>query len=86
VLPAVARAELVAALRPVDRVVIFDELTPEVVLGRLRPDVHAKGSDYADGDLPERHVVESYGGRVEFLPFLEGYSTSSILAGLDDRG
>jgi rfaE bifunctional protein nucleotidyltransferase chain/domain len=86
VMPAVARAETLAALRAVDRVVVFEELTPEVALERLRPDVHTKGADYADRSLPERDVVESFGGRIEFLPLVEGFSTSEIVAGLEKSG
>ena len=76
--PAEQRAEVVAALAVVDRVVVFDEPTPEAALDRLRPDVHTKGADYADRDLPERAVVEGYGGEVELLPFVPGISTSEL--------
>lgn len=76
------RAEVVAALESVDRVVVFDETTPERALADLRPDIHAKGADYAPPDgkpLPERDLVESYGGRIEFLPFVPARSTSSLV-------
>jgi D-glycero-beta-D-manno-heptose 1-phosphate adenylyltransferase len=76
------RAEVVAALESVDHVVIFDETTPERALAELQPDVHAKGSDYAPPNgrpLPERELVESYGGRIEFLPFVPARSTSSLV-------
>jgi D-beta-D-heptose 7-phosphate kinase/D-beta-D-heptose 1-phosphate adenosyltransferase len=76
--PAEQRAEILAALAVVDRVVVFDEPTPEVALGQLRPDVHTKGADYADRELPERAVVESYGGTVELLPFVPGISTTEL--------
>jgi rfaE bifunctional protein nucleotidyltransferase chain/domain len=82
VVPAEERAELVAALEPVDAVLIFGEDTPEACLAALRPDVHAKGADYAPPDgkpMPEAVVVESYGGRIEFLPLIEGRSTSRLL-------
>src|SRR5439155_17026065 len=71
IFPLEERAALLAALRPVDYVVPFDEETPEEALSRLRPDVHCKGEDYAPPHgkpVPERQVVESYGGRLEFLP------------------
>ena len=82
VVPAAERAELVASLRPVDYVVVFSESTPEAVLPQLRPDVHTKGADYAPPDgkpLPEREVVESYGGRIEFLPLVPDRSTSQLV-------
>src|SRR5205823_7899563 len=80
--PADERAALVAALRPVDYVVVFDEDTPEAVLGRVRPDVHVKGADYAPPDgkpIPELAVVEDYGGRVEFLPLVPRRSTTELV-------
>lgn len=85
IIPVEQRAEVLAALKSVDYVVVFDEDTPEEVLGRLQPDVHAKGEDYAERDLPERAVVESYGGRVEFLPLVPGVSTTAIVDRLGER-
>jgi len=76
--PVEQRAAIVAALRPVDHVVVFDELTPEQALARLQPDVHAKGADYEGRDLPERGVVEAYGGAVELLPLVPGISTTEL--------
>ena len=69
------RAELLAALRPVDMVVIFDEDTPRELLSRLRPDVLAKGGDYRAEELPGREFVDE----VVILPLLEGHSTTRIL-------
>ena len=66
-LPEEARAELVAALEPVDYVVIFDELTAADVLRDLRPDVHCKGTDYSVETVPERDLVKSYGGVVQIV-------------------
>jgi phosphoheptose isomerase len=77
------RAELLAALRPVDYVVVFDDDTPETVLGDVRPDVHTKGTDYGGSDgkpVPEQAVVEAYGGRVEFLPLVPERSTTNLVA------
>jgi rfaE bifunctional protein nucleotidyltransferase chain/domain len=82
ILPAEERAELLSALACVDYVVIFDELTPEAALARLQPDVHCKGADYAlphGKPIPEAALVESYGGRVEFLPLVPGTSTSDLI-------
>jgi D-beta-D-heptose 7-phosphate kinase/D-beta-D-heptose 1-phosphate adenosyltransferase len=76
------RAELLAALGCVDHVVLFDDLEPSRVLRAVRPDVHCKGADYAPPrgkPVPERAVVEAHGGRVEFLPLLEGLSTSELI-------
>ena len=80
--PVEDRADLLAALEPVDYVVVFDGPTPEPALARLRPDVHCKGGDYAPPNgrpVPEAELVVAYGGRVEFLPFLPGHSTSDLI-------
>jgi phosphoheptose isomerase len=82
VMAAAERAEVLSALRAVDHVVVYEEDTPEGALERLRPDVHAKGADYAPPNgkpLPERAVVEAYGGRIEFLPFVDGISTTELV-------
>lgn len=82
IVPAAERAELVAALECVDAVTIFEALTPEVALGRLKPDVHCKGAEYAAGDVnvvPEAQVVAAYGGQVAFLPMLANHSTTEII-------
>jgi D-beta-D-heptose 7-phosphate kinase/D-beta-D-heptose 1-phosphate adenosyltransferase len=82
--PVEQRAELVAALAPVDCVVVFDEPTPERALGRLQPEVHTKGADYEGRELPERAVVESYGGSIELLPLVPGVSTTELERRLRD--
>jgi rfaE bifunctional protein nucleotidyltransferase chain/domain len=82
ILPEADRAEILAALMCVDAVVIFDELTPEESLRRLKPEVHCKGADYAPPHgkpVPEAKVVEAYGGRVEFLPLVPGVSTTDLV-------
>ncbi len=75
------RAELLAALEPVDYVTIFDEPDPRAALARLRPNIHCKGAEYADGarQLPEREIVLGYGGEIRFLPFHPGLSTTAII-------
>ncbi len=80
-MPQEDRAEVLSALEMVDYVVIFDETEPSVPLGRLRPDVHCKGEEYADGKrpVPERSIVESYGGVIRFLPLHAGRSTTGLL-------
>lgn len=72
------RAIMLAAFTCVDYVVIFDDLTPVRMLGRIRPTIHCNGSDWGKG-IVERDVVESNGGTVKILPLIEGYS-SSVLA------
>ncbi len=81
IVPAAERAELLAALRAVDYVVLFSEDTAEALVGHLQPDVYVKGSDYGPGakDLPEARIVESYGGRVAYVPLVLGRSTSDIV-------
>jgi rfaE bifunctional protein nucleotidyltransferase chain/domain/rfaE bifunctional protein kinase chain/domain len=73
------RAQVLLALDSVDAVVIFDEDEPSTALDRLRPDVWAKGADYAGTVLPEADLVRSWGGRVQLLPLLPGRSTTAIL-------
>jgi rfaE bifunctional protein nucleotidyltransferase chain/domain len=75
------RAELIAALEMVDYVTIYDEPTPIAVLSGLRPDIHCKGAEYADGarPVPERETVLGYGGQIRFLPFHPGHSTTGLV-------
>ena len=84
-LPAEARAELVAALESVDYVVVFDDLTAEGVLRDLRPDVHCKGTDYSAETVPERMVMESLGGRVCIVGDVKSHSTRELLAEIVKR-
>ncbi len=73
------RAAVLAALDCVDAVVIFDEDTPVEALERLRPDVFAKGADYAVADLPEAATLASWGGETVVVPYLQGRSTTRLL-------
>jgi phosphoheptose isomerase len=82
VFPCAERVELLAALEVVDAILVFDDATPERVLAEVKPDVHVKGADYADKPIPERAIVEAYGGRVELVPLVVGRSTSDALAKL----
>jgi D-beta-D-heptose 7-phosphate kinase/D-beta-D-heptose 1-phosphate adenosyltransferase len=75
-----ARAAVLAALRSVDLVVVFDEDTPEELIRATRPDVIFKGADYAGREVPGAAFVTSYGGAVELLPLLDGYSTTQTMA------
>ena len=80
ILPAADRAELVAALRGVDFVVIFPEPTVGPLLEALRPDVHCKGTDYTVASVPERAIVEAYGGRTAIVGDPKDHSTRELLA------
>jgi len=79
VMPAAERAELVASLESVTYVTVFNEPTVEQLLLTLKPDVHAKGTDYTEETVPERAVVRSYGGRVAIVGDPKDHSTSAIL-------
>jgi rfaE bifunctional protein nucleotidyltransferase chain/domain len=79
ILPERDRAELVASLQAVDLVTIFEEPTVTELLLEIRPDVHAKGTDYTEETVPERDVVRSYGGRVAIVGDPKDHSTSEIL-------
>jgi D-glycero-beta-D-manno-heptose 1-phosphate adenylyltransferase len=84
VLTAADRAELVAALRVVDYVVVFPEMTVGPLLELLRPDVHCKGTDYTIETVPERDVVRSYGGRIAIVGDPKDHSTRDLLARIAD--
>lgn len=73
------RALLLAALEVVDAVCLFDEPTPRELIAALSPDVLVKGGDYAIDAVVGRSEVESAGGRVVLIPFVDGYSTTSIV-------
>jgi phosphoheptose isomerase len=88
VVPARERAELVSGLDCVDAVIVFEELTPEAALARLQPDVHCKGAEYAPPHgraVPEARLVQSYGGKVEFLPMVAGLSTTNLVERVRQR-
>lgn len=73
------RAEVLSALRSVDYVVIFDENSPIDLILQIKPDVHTKGADYTIETLPEAKQIISAGTKIEFIEFVEGKSTTSIL-------
>jgi rfaE bifunctional protein nucleotidyltransferase chain/domain len=79
VLSAGDRAELVAALRAVDYVVIFPDPTVARLLSLLEPDVHCKGTDYTEDSVPERETVRAYGGRVAIVGDSKDHSTTELL-------
>lgn len=73
------RAEILCALECVDYVVLFDESSPVDLLCELKPDVYTKGADYTIDTLPEAKPVMQNGGRVEFISFVEGKSTTNVI-------
>jgi rfaE bifunctional protein nucleotidyltransferase chain/domain len=82
VLPQQDRAELVAALRAVDYVVVFSEPTVTPLLELLQPAVHCKGTDYTVETVPERETVRAYGGRIAIVGDPKDHSTSDLLTRL----
>ena len=79
IMAALDRAEIVAALRAVDYVVIFPEPTVAPLLELLKPDVHCKGTDYALDTVPEREIVLAYGGRIAIVGDPKDHSTSELV-------
>ena len=79
IVPEMQRAEVVAALKPVDGVVIFSETTATALLEALQPDIYVKGGDYSLETLPEASVVQAYGGRIELVKVEIPSSTTGII-------
>ena len=73
------RAEILCALECVDYVVMFDESSPKNLLCEIKPDVHTKGADYTIETLPEAKSIIANGGRIEFISFVEGKSTTKVI-------
>ena len=80
ILAAHDRAEMVAAIRGVDYVVVFDEPTVGPLLELIRPDVHCKGTDYTVESVPERETVRRYGGRIAIVGDPKDHSTRDLLS------
>ena len=80
IVPEYARARVLAGLAAVDAIAIFDEPTPLDMMINLRPDVIVKGGDYVADEIVGAHQVRSWGGRVKIVPFVEGFSTSQLIA------
>lgn len=79
------RAELIAALRCVDLVTIFDEPTVEELIRAIRPDVHAKGTDYTEDTVPERDVIREVGGRVAIAGDPKDHSSTELIGKTRDK-
>ena len=86
IMPAQERAELLAALRAVDYVVIFPDRTVDRLLERLKPAVHCKGTDYTPDTVPERDIVRAYGGRTAIVGDPKDHSTRDLLARIAQSG
>jgi D-glycero-beta-D-manno-heptose 1-phosphate adenylyltransferase len=84
ILPEHERAELIGALEVVDAVVIFDDETPATIVAALQPDVLVKGADWAHDAIVGRDTVEARGGRVVRIEVVPGYSTSRIVARMQE--
>ena len=79
------RAEVIAGLRAVDYVTIFHEPTVTELLLALRPDIHAKGTDYTEESVPERDVVRSFGGRVQIVGDPKDHSSTEMMGRVTDE-
>jgi rfaE bifunctional protein nucleotidyltransferase chain/domain len=80
------RAEILAALRQVTYVTIFDDVSPRTLIGKLLPDVLAKGGDYGIDEIHGREEVEAAGGKVVSLPFIAGASTTAVIERMKKSG
>ncbi len=85
IMPAVERAELLGAMTAVDAVVVFEGDTVDALVRRLRPDVHAKGTDYTEDSVPERETVRAAGGRVAIAGDPKDHSTRDLIADIVAR-
>jgi rfaE bifunctional protein nucleotidyltransferase chain/domain len=79
IVPASERAEIVAALESVDAVVVFEEDSPSALLDEIKPDVHAKGTDYTPDTVPEREVVRRNGGRTAIVGDPKDHATTDLI-------
>ena len=78
-MPEAERAEILSAISSVDYLLLFDDLTVDRILLELRPDIHAKGTDYSEASVPEAATVRSYGGRVAIVGDAKEHSTRDYL-------
>jgi rfaE bifunctional protein nucleotidyltransferase chain/domain len=78
-MPAVEREELLAALRAVDHVVVFDDDTADALVAAVRPHIHAKGTDYTTESVPERETVRRHGGRVAIVGDPKDHATRDVI-------
>lgn len=85
-MPENERAEIVASFRCVDAVTIFDEPTVEELIKAIRPDFHAKGTDYTTDTVPEREIVRAYGGQVAIVGDPKDHSSTELILKLGGVG
>ncbi len=85
IIPQTERVEIIAHLAVIDAIVLFDTLTVAPILEILRPDVHAKGTDYTVSTVPEREVVESFGGRTVICGDPKDHATTDVLGTILER-
>ncbi|HXI11961.1 MAG TPA: adenylyltransferase/cytidyltransferase family protein [Thermoanaerobaculia bacterium] len=78
-IPSAERAELIASLRAVDYVIVFEERSPRALLAAIKPDLHCKGTDYTEDSVPEKDLVQSYGGRVVITGDPKDHSTTELI-------
>ena len=79
VMPAAERAEIIASIRGVSYVTVFDDKSPARLLQELRPDFQAKGTDYTADSVPEAEIVKAYGGKVVIVGDPKDHSTTAVL-------
>lgn len=84
-MPAGERVELLSALRSVDHVVVFDDDTADTLIAAIRPDVHAKGTDYTPDSVPERETVRAHGGRVAIVGDPKDHATRDVIGEIARR-
>jgi rfaE bifunctional protein nucleotidyltransferase chain/domain len=86
IIPELQRAEILAALKPVDGVVIFTEPTADRLLATLQPEIYAKGGDYTEDTLPETPTVRAYGGKIQLIKIEIPTSTTGIIEKIRNSG
>lgn len=85
IIPEDERVEILSHLWMVDRICLFNSVTVGPVLEQLRPDIHAKGTDYTAESVPERHVVAAYGGRTVICGDPKDHATTDVIGIITER-
>lgn len=84
IVPENERAQVIAGLGCIDYVCVFDEDTPCQVIEKIKPDVWVKGADYKNKTVPEQKILAGYGGKIEYIDFLDGCSSTNIITKILD--
>ncbi|ABR55987.1 rfaE bifunctional protein [Methanococcus aeolicus Nankai-3] len=79
IIPLESRMYVLDSLKSVDFIVPFEEDTPMDLIEIIKPAVHVKGGDYSVEDLPESKIIKKYGGKIKIIPFIEGFSTTTVI-------